>query len=99
MFSSGGGSFGALPIFPGMIAKSVLAIRREEGEEFASHRRSETGAHADVLKNVCMVVEAEEERADFLVGRIFVPPESCNDAIAVTLVFDLEHHALVRLVG
>ena len=48
-----------------------------------------------------VVVEAEEERADegLFVSAIFVPAEACDDAVAVALVLDLQHGALVGLVG
>jgi hypothetical protein len=82
-----------------MIAESVFAVWREEGEEFAAHGCREAGADADVLKDLLVVVEAEEERANLLAGAIFVPAESGDDAIAVALVLDFEHDALVGLVG
>ena len=95
----GGRFFRSLPVFPGVVAESVFAIRREEGEEIAAHGCGEAGADTDVLKDLCVVVEAQEKGTDLFASGIFVPAESGDDAIAVALVFDLEHYALVGLVG
>ena len=93
------GFFGVLPIFPGMIAESIFAVGREEGEEFAARFGGEAGADADVLENFRVVVETEEKGTDLLAGGVFVPAESGNDAVAIALVLDFEHDALVGLIG
>ena len=48
--------FRAFPVFPGMIAESVFAPGREEGEKLAAHRSREAGAHSDMLEHFFAVV-------------------------------------------
>ena len=81
-----------------MVAESVFAVGRQEAEEFAARRRGEAGADADMLENLFIVVQAEEERAYLSAGCVFVPAESGDDAVAVSLVLDFEHDALVGLI-
>ena len=59
----------------------------------------EAGADSDVLEHFFVVVETEKKGTDLFPGSVFVPAESSDDAVAVALVFDFEHDALVGLVG
>jgi len=51
-----------------------------------------------MLKYLCIVVESEEERTNFVSRALFVPAESGNNTITIPFVLDFEHHALVRLI-
>ena len=82
-----------------MIAKCVLAVGSEEREQFAPFFAGEAGADADVLKRLRSVIEAEEQRADLLAWGFAIPAKARNHAVAITFVLDLEHDALVGLVG
>src|SRR5713226_986219 len=44
-------------------------------------------------------MQAEQKGADRGALAVFVPSKAGHDAIAVALMLDLEHHALVRLIG
>ena len=46
-----------------------------------------------------VVVEAEQQRANRRPVAAFVPPKPGDNAVARAFVLDLDHHALVRLVG
>lgn len=81
------------------MGKGIFAPGLEEGDEFLAFFFGETGAHADVLQRSRIVVKAEEQRSDGGTLTFPVPAEAGDDAIAVALMFDLEHDALVRLVG
>lgn len=81
------------------MGKGIFAPGLEEGDEFLAFFFGETGAHADVLQRSRIVVKAEEQRSDGGTLTFPVPAEAGDDAIAVALMFDLEHHALVRLVS
>src|SRR6476646_8620471 len=52
-----------------------------------------------MLQMTGVVVQAEEQRADRALLTALVPAEAGHDAVALALVLDLEHDALVRLVG
>ena len=52
-----------------------------------------------MLKSRGVVVEAEEERADFFACGFAVPAESRDYAITISFVLDLEHHSLVGLIS
>src|SRR5579864_298856 len=98
------GSFTALgsmlgPGSPGMSSQCVLAIRLEKLGELAAFLHAEAGADADVLQGAGFVEEAEQERADESAIAFLVPAKAGHHAVTVTLVLDLEHHALVGLVG
>lgn len=82
-----------------MVAKRVLAIGCEELEQFASHGRGKTGAHADMLQNVRVIVESEEKGTDLLAGCLLVPAETSDHAVAVAFMLDFEHDPFVWLVG
>ncbi len=55
-------------------------------------------AHADVLQRSGIIEEAKQQRADVALADL-VPAETGDDAVTVTLVLDLEHHSLIRLIG
>ena len=71
----------------------------EEFNELLAFFFGEAGADADVLEGAAIVVEAQQQRSDGRAFAFFVPAETGDDAVAVALVLDFEHHALVRLVG
>jgi len=81
-----------------MIAQRVFAVGCEELEQFAAHWGGEACANANVLENLRVVVKAEEKRTDRLACCLFVPAEASDDAVAVALMLDLEHDALVGLI-
>ena len=87
------------PVLPGMSGERVLAIRREEFRELPALLLREARADADVLQRARIVEKAEQQRADRGALALLVPSKAGNHAVAIALVLDLEHHALVRLVG
>ena len=99
MLAGGRGFVGAFPVLPWVIPESVFSIWREELEKLAAHGSREAGADANVLEDLCAVVKTEEKGTDFLARRFFVPAESGDYAVTVALVLDLEHCALVGLIG
>ena len=86
------------PLLPGVIEKSVFAVRRQESGEFAALLDGETGANADMLESSSIVVKAEQEGADGGVV-LLIPAKAGHHAVAIALVFDLQHGALVGLIG
>ena len=54
MFGGTGRFIWILPILPGVIAQSILAIGREEFEEFAACFGGEAGTYANVLQNFAL---------------------------------------------
>jgi hypothetical protein len=52
-----------------------------------------------MLQHSGAVVEPEQQRADFRALALLMPSETGHHAIAIALVFDLEHDAPVRLVN
>jgi hypothetical protein len=62
-------------------------------------RSRKSRAHAHTRRRVATpraVKQAEQKRADRGAVASFVPSKPSHDAIAVALMLDLEHHALVR---
>src|SRR5579883_797192 len=87
------------PRSPRMIFERVLPIRFQKLHQLQAHLIAEAGAHADVLQRAGIVVQTEQQRADAARLAFFVPAETGGDAIAIALVLDLQHDALVRLVA
>src|SRR5688500_3176335 len=52
-----------------------------------------------MMERALVVEQPEQQRADAVLVTLLVPAKARHDTIAVALVLDLEHHALVRLVG
>ena len=82
-----------------MIGRGVLAIGCKEVDEFFAFGFGEAGAGAYMLEFACVVEEAEEKGAEEGVFAAFVPAEAGYDAVAIALVLDFEHGALVWFVG
>jgi len=87
------------PLFPRVMGEGILAIGRQELKKFLALLVREACANADMLQGAGVVEKPEQQRADIRAVAFLVPSESRYDAIAIPLVFDLEHHALVRLIG
>src|SRR5882724_546800 len=87
------------PLLPRVIGERILTIGREKFHELSSLRVREARADADMLQRAGIVEEPEQQRANIRAIAFLVPPKPGDDAVAIALVFDLEHHALVRLVG
>ena len=87
------------PLLPWMIDERIAAIRREELDQLSALVLGEARAHADVLQRSRIIEQAEQQRADRGLRRTLVPSKARDHAIAIALVLDLEHHALVRLIG
>lgn len=51
-----------------------------------------------MLQLPCVVVQAEQKRTDECAFSVFVPTEAGDDAIAVSLMLDLEHDSLIGLI-
>src|SRR6185437_16274228 len=67
--------------------------------EFPPLLRSEAGAHSHMLQGARRVIQPQQQRTNLASLALLVPAESSHHAIAVALVLDLQHHALVRLVS
>src|SRR5207249_5846772 len=87
------------PIFPRVSGECVLAVWSEEFHQLAPLLFREARADSDMLQCAGVVEKAEQERADHCALTFFVPAKAGNDTVALAFVFDLEHHALVGLVG
>src|SRR6202022_2976396 len=82
-----------------MIRESVVTIGSQKSHQFLTFSLREARTHADVLQRPGAVKQAEQKRSDRRAVASFVPSKASHDAIAVALMLDLEHHALVRLIG
>src|SRR5713226_1047145 len=83
-----------------MIGESVTPpIGSQKTHQFLAFTLREASAHADVLQRTRSVKQAKQKRADRRPVASFVPSKAGHDAIAVARMLDLEHHALVRLIG
>src|SRR5258706_11049445 len=82
-----------------MAVQRILAIGSEKLHQLQPFYVGEARTDSDVLEISAVVVKAEQERADFGFLTALVPTESGDDAVAIALVFDFQHDALVRLVG
>src|SRR5258708_212522 len=87
------------PLLPGVLDERVLPIGREVFRQFPALVLREAGADADVLQRARIVEQTEQQRADKRALALFVPSKAGDDAVAIALVLDLEHDALVGLVG
>src|SRR5260370_7364793 len=81
-----------------MVRESVVRIGTQKSPQFLTFSLREALTHADVLQRPRAVKQAEQKRADRRAVASFVPSKASHDTIAVALVLDLEHHALVRLI-
>ena len=81
-----------------MTDQCVLAIRFQEFHKLKPLGIGEACANADMLQRAGIVEKPEQQRANESAITFLVPPKPGNNAIAVALMFDLEHHPLVRLV-
>src|SRR5580692_11162683 len=81
-----------------MIHQCVLAVRSQELYEFDTLLCGKTRAHADMMQASAIVVKTQQQRPYRAIA-LLVPAKSRHHAVAVALMFHLEHHALVRLVG
>ena len=54
--------------------------------------------HADVMERALVVEQPEQERSDVGARPVLVPAESGDDAVGRSLVLDLQHRPLARLV-
>src|ERR1700687_4412519 len=82
-----------------MIGESVATIGSQKSHQFLTFSLREARAHANVLQRPRAVKQAEQKRADRRAVAPLVPSKASHDAIAVALMLDLEHHALIRLIG
>ena len=77
------------PVAPRVSFERVLTIGSEKLYQLLPFCVGEARADSDVLEIAAVVVQAEQERADFGFLTALVPAEAGDDAIAVALVFDL----------
>jgi hypothetical protein len=82
-----------------MIGQCVSAIGYQVFYELEALLLSEAGADADVLQRARIVEKAKQQRAYGCALTVSVPPKAGDDAIAISLVLDLEHYALARLIN
>src|SRR5438105_853742 len=81
-----------------MTVEGARAIRRKEVRQLQPLLFSEARADADVVQRARVVIESEQQRTDGGFLGVFMPSEASHDAIAIALMFNLEHYALVRLI-
>src|SRR5437763_3124544 len=86
------------PELPRMIHEGVSAIWREIIDQFSALLLCEARANPDMLQVTRVVEQAEKQRADCAPLAVLVPSKPGNDAIAISLVLDLEHYAFAGLV-
>ena len=84
---------------PRVSGQRVLAIGCEVFCKLTAYPFREARADADMLQRAGVVEKAEQERADSAAFALLMPSKAGNDTIAIALVLDLEHHALIRFVG
>ena len=87
------------PCAPRVIFERILSIRLEKLHELATFHVGEARADTDMFEISIIVIQAEQKRADGVFISALVPAKSGDDAVAVPLMLDLEHHSLVRLIG
>jgi hypothetical protein len=81
-----------------MVLQGSLAVGREKLDELDAPVVGEARANTDVVKLARLVEQAQEQRSDAIVIALLVPTKPGHDAVAVSLVLHLEHHAFVGLV-
>src|ERR1700689_3262795 len=82
-----------------MIGESVASIGSQKLHQLLAPGLREARANADVFQRAGIVIQAKQKRAHRSALASFVPSKAGHDAIAVALMLNLEHHALVRLIG
>src|SRR6202035_2674711 len=82
-----------------MIDESVVTIASQKSHQLLTFSLREARAHADVLERPRRVKQAEQKRPDRRAVVAFVPSKARHHAIAVALMLNLEHRALVRLIS
>src|SRR5262249_32660571 len=82
---------------PRMVGKRVLAVRREELDQFLAPRLREACADTDMLQRSGSIKEAQQQGTDSRTIAVFVPAKTRHDTVAVTLMLDLKHDPLIRL--
>src|SRR5690242_3729256 len=87
------------PQLPRVIGERILAVGREEFCELPPLLVRKACADTDMLQRAGTVEEPEQQRPNIRVLAFFVPSKPGDEAVTIALVFYLEHHALVRLVG
>ena len=75
------------------------AITCEKFDQLPALLVREAGADANVLQGAVIVEKPEQQRADRGALAFLVPANPGDHAVAIALVFHLEHHTFVRLVG
>src|SRR5205085_897455 len=85
------------PMFPRMIRERILPIRREILCKFAASDLCKACTNPNVVQRAIVVEQTQKQRAHRLALACLVPAKTANDAIAIPLMLNLEHHALVRL--
>src|ERR1700722_157649 len=73
-------------------------IRSQKFHQFLTPGLREARAYADVLQGSRAVKQTEQKQTDRGPVASFVPAEASHDAIAIALMLDFEHNALVRLI-
>src|SRR4029077_12343606 len=87
------------PVLPWVSGERILAVRVKKYRKFPALLDAKARTNPDVLQSTGVVKQAEEQRTEQVAIPFLVPATSCHDTIAVALVFYLEHHAFVWLVG
>src|SRR3954452_18106957 len=86
-------------MFPWMVFKCVLPIRRQITGQFPALGFRETGADTDVVESARVIEKTQQQGSQGGLVPVLVPSKTRNDAITIPLVFHLEHDSLVRLVN
>ena len=82
-----------------MVDERILSIRQEKFDQLAALILGEAGADSDMLQRAGIIEEPQQQRANRGALAGLMPAKAGNHAVAIALVFYLEHHPLVGLVG
>ena len=86
------------PLLSRVIGERVLAVWREEFDQFAALLLGETGANADVLQRAGIVVKSEQQRADRVPSPFLCQRKPATTQSQSRSCLTLSIDALVRLV-
>src|SRR6516162_10042316 len=81
------------------MGKRVSTVGSEVLNKLSALFLSEARADADMLQRSLRIVEPKQQRTYRRTLSSLMPAKTCNHTVAIALVLDLEHHALVRLIG
>src|SRR5262249_40837609 len=82
-----------------MSSQCIFPVRLEKLNKFFSLLGAEARTNPNVLESTCVIKQSKQQRAHHRALAFLVPAKSSNHTVAVALVFDLDHDALVGFVS